>query len=68
MTGPGGMYTILGVTPFLFGAVGGSELFRPLATVVLWGTAASVCATFLVLPAVASAAPVFVRRFPSVRR
>ena len=60
--------TILGVTPFLFGAVGGSELFRPLATVVLWGTAASVCATFLVLPAVASAAPVFVRRFPSVRR
>ncbi len=60
--------TILGVTPFLFGAATGSELFRPLAIVVLWGTAASVSATFLVLPAVASAAPVFARRFPSVRR
>ncbi len=60
--------TILGVTPFLFGAVVGSELFRPLAIVVFWGTIASLCATFLVLPAVASAVPVFARRFPEVRR
>ena len=60
--------TALGVVPFLFGASTGSELFRPLALVVLWGTAVSVSATFLVLPAVVAVAPVFARRFPVVRR
>jgi multidrug efflux pump subunit AcrB len=59
--------TILGVTPFLFGAASGSELLRSLAIVVLWGTVASVAATFLVLPAVVAAAPVFARRFPPAR-
>ncbi|MGA2975801.1 MAG: efflux RND transporter permease subunit [Spirochaetia bacterium] len=60
--------TLLGVAPFLLGASTGSELFRPLAVVVFWGTVASVVATFLVLPAIAAAAPVFARRFPAVRR
>ena len=59
--------TVLGVVPFLFGESAGSTLFRPLALVVLWGTIVSVCATFLVLPAVIAAAPVFARRFPAVR-
>ena len=59
--------TILGVTPFLLGASSGSELFRPLAIVVFWGTLASAVATFLVLPAIAAAAPVLARRFPAVR-
>jgi hydrophobic/amphiphilic exporter-1 (mainly G- bacteria), HAE1 family len=60
--------TVLGVLPFLLAASTGSSLLRPLAMVVLWGTVVSECATFLVLPAVASAAPVFARRFPVVRR
>jgi hydrophobic/amphiphilic exporter-1 (mainly G- bacteria), HAE1 family len=60
--------TILGVVPFLLGSSSGPELFRPLAMVACWGTLASVAATFLVLPAIAVAAPVFVRRFPMVRR
>jgi multidrug efflux pump subunit AcrB len=57
---------VLGMFPFLFGTAANSELFRPLAYVLVWGTAASVAATFLVLPAVAAAAPVFVRRFPRI--
>lgn len=60
--------TVLGVVPFLFGASTGSGLFRSLSLVVLWGTVVSVCATFLVLPAVVAVAPVFARRFPEVRR
>ncbi|HEY9593223.1 MAG TPA: efflux RND transporter permease subunit, partial [Spirochaetia bacterium] len=60
--------TILGIVPFLFGSEEGSALFRPLALVVLWGTLVSVAATFLLLPAIAAAAPVFARRFPEVRR
>jgi Cu/Ag efflux pump CusA len=59
---------VLGIAPFLFGAGAGSALFRPLAVVVFWGTLVSVSATFLVLPAVVAAAPVFARRFPAVRR
>lgn len=59
---------VLGVVPFLFGTPADSVLFRPLATIVALGTAASVLATFLVLPAVAGAAPVFVRPLPRVKR
>jgi HAE1 family hydrophobic/amphiphilic exporter-1 len=60
--------TILGIIPFLFGGGSGSALFRPLALVVFWGTLVSVGATFLLLPAIVTAAPVFARRFPAVRR
>ncbi len=60
--------TVLGLLPFLFGSTSSSTLFRPLAVVILFGTVASVAATFLVLPAVAAAVPLFVRRFPSFRR
>ncbi len=59
---------LLGVLPFLFGGPSEAALFRPLAIVVFCGTLASTGATFLVVPAAAAIAPVFARRFPTIRR
>ena len=60
--------TILGLLPFLFSSTSSSQLFRPLAVVVLFGTVGSIIASFSVLPAVASIAPVFLRRIPRFGR